>query len=354
MSRKNRKFSLPYNGINPLAYITEVEKRIKYIDHVFCELPNSELLSHIRFMHKGSLDNDISSQGSYIKRASYINNCLDFLQMSKGKFRRICPINAMYYKFDTFDDLFLFCYDLSKLVSEFSIDGLIISDYSVASLFSKLRPDVEIHTSCNGYQWNIRQMEIWRKQCGVTVFNPPREILRKPTVLKEMHDAGFKLKCIVNEGCLMGCPNTFRHQLGISLNCYTGPISCCQMGIGDIFKANWILPRWLKYYDNYVDIYKIAGRNTTGLYPFRCLDYYLNEENNVPLNDIFISGTSLILSKLPKEIISKITLDKVPDKLMTCECKECNKCNLCEKILEKYIPKSYHNQFLYNPIIEKV
>ena len=47
---------------------------------------------------------------------------------------------------------------------------------------------------------------LWRKECGASVFNPSREILRTPAKLKEMHDAGFKIKAIVNESCLFGYP----------------------------------------------------------------------------------------------------------------------------------------------------
>ena len=229
---------------------------------------------------------------------------------------------------------------------EYRIDGLILSDYRVATLVHALLPELEIHTSCNGYQWNLRQMEIWREKCGATVFNPPREILRVPTKLKEMHKAGYKLKCLINEGCLMGCANSFIHNLSISMKCYAGIHSCVQNGIADIFRANWILPRWQKYYDEYVDIYKIAGRNSNGDYPFKCMDAYLTENDSMPLTDLMFSGTIGFTSHvLPPEILQQITLDKVPDKLLTCECRACSQCNLCNKILVDLIPKEYRDRF---------
>jgi len=43
--------------------------------------------------------------------------------------------------------------------------------------------------------------------------------------------------------------------------------------------------------------------------------------------------------------LKQITLDKVPDKLLTCECRECSQCNLCNKILEDLIPKEYRDRF---------
>ena len=89
-----------------------------------------------------------------------------------------------------------------------------------------------------------------------------------------MHDMGFRLKCLVNESCLMGCPSTFTHALSIALRCLGTLEGCCQRGIGDVLRGNYILPRWQKHYDKYVDVYKISGRETKQNYPFMCLDAY--------------------------------------------------------------------------------
>ena len=343
---KNRLYAVAYNGSNPEWFIHEIEKRKKYIDHVFCELPNDEMLSHTRFQFRKFKQDDLNVVKN-IERSDYIMNCINFLRLSKGKFRRFCPINAMYYRFPDSNALISFVVNILKIVDEYAIDGLIISDFRIARLIHLSRPDFEIHTSCNGYQWNVRQMEIWREKCGIKVFNPPREILRKPSILKEMHDAGFKLKCIINEACLMGCPNTFLHQLSISLKCYSGINSCCQCGIGDLFRGNWILPRWQKYYDKYVDVFKIAGRNVYGEYPIRCLDAYIREDDNLSLYQLMISGVISSSGKfLPDDVKRKITLKLVPDKLLTCECRNCKECHLCENILSKVIPHEYHSKFV--------
>ena len=244
MNPKRRIYSLPYNGTNPEWFLQEVEKRKKNIDHVYCELPYKEMLSHVRFAFDGRNEENSDSAKANLNRANFVRNCLDFLRISYGRVRRICPVNAMYYRFNNFTEMQDFVVNIAKLVQQYRIDGLILSDYRVATLVHALLPELEIHTSCNGYQWNLRQMEIWREKCGATVFNPPREILRVPTKLKEMHKAGYKLKCLINEGCLMGCANSFIHNLSISMKCYAGIHSCVQNGIADIFRANWILPRW--------------------------------------------------------------------------------------------------------------
>ena len=348
MDPKRRMYSIPFNGMNPEWFLQEVEKRKKHIDHVYCELPysESEMISHVRFTFDGKDGVNTNTPNANHMRALYIRNCYDFLRISKGRVRRICPVNAMYYKFNNDDELSRFVNNLAQLAKFHQLEGMILSDYRIAAILHALMPELELHTSCNAYQWNLRQMSIWQEKCGIKTFNPPREILRTPSKLKEMHDAGFKLKCLINEGCLMGCPNSFCHNMSVSLHCYAGMLSCCQSGVGDIFRGNWILPRWQKHYDEYVDVYKISGRNEPGDYAFRTLDAYLSENNDKLLTEVMLSGTVMFRRRmLPDEVLRNITLDKVPDKLLTCECKECSKCGLCESLAKKLIPEKYWGRF---------
>ena len=95
-----------------------------------------------------------------------------------------------------------------------------------------------------------------------------------------------------------------------------------------------------------MDIYKISGRNEPGDYAFRTMDAYLEENNDKPLTEVMLSGTVMFTKRIvPEEILRKITLDKVPDKLLTCECKDCARCNLCTKILSDIVPKKYWETF---------
>ncbi len=329
-------------------YEPKAQDRKQNIDHVYCELPFKEMISHVRFTFDDRKSMGENPADVDAMRARYLNNCLEFLRLSKGKVRRICPVNAMCYPFAGEDEVKNFVVMLARAAKELQLEGFILSDYRVAALLHALLPEAEIHTSCNAYQWNLRQMEIWREKCGATVFNPPREILRTPSRLKEMHDAGFRLKCLVNEACLMGCPNSFNHNLAIAMGRRPVLLSCCQNGVADLFRANWILPRWQKHYDDVVDIYKIAGRNTEGDYPFKTLDAYLAEADSMPLAELMISGTVLFATHmLPAEVLRGITIDKVPDKLLACECRDCEGCGLCEKILSELIPEKYRESFRF-------
>lgn len=338
MNPKNRKYSIPYNGADPQWYVDEVMRRKKHVDHVFCELPVSDIVSHIRFIFGNGRRSD--AVADYV-RSVYMDNCVEFLKLSRGLFRRICPVNAMYYPFSSSKERVEFALRIVRLVCAYGIDGLIVTDYSLALILRQLMPDLELHTSCNCYQWNLKQMQMWRDNVGIAMFNPPREILRFPERLKEMHDAGFRLKCIVNEGCLVGCPNTFNHQMSLSLGCsFDG--GCFQNGCGDLLRGNWILPRWQRHYDRYVDVYKIAGRNSEGDYPFVCLDAFIREEDRMPLHRVMVSGTIAYGEVvMPDLVFDRLTLDMVPDRLMSCGCLECDRCTLCRNVVRKCIPKEY-------------
>ena len=67
MNPKQRIYSLPYNGTNPEWFVQEAEKRKQNIDHVYCELPSEEMLSHVRFLFDGK-DRSVEEAASGIVR----------------------------------------------------------------------------------------------------------------------------------------------------------------------------------------------------------------------------------------------------------------------------------------------
>lgn len=278
LNSKHRMYAIPYNGTPVDWFISEVLKRKENVYHVFCEMPLPSLVSHMQFMFQSKGTGEFSQ---FNKRLSYLHDCEQFLIKSIGLFKRICPVNAMYYKFSDIAELMNFCIEVANTINRFSIDGVILTDIRVARVLRQLFPDLDIQTSCNGYQWTVRQMQLWRDIVGVSLFNPPREIMRMPSKLKEMAEAGFKLKCLINESCLVGCTNSFNHQMSVSLECLGSCSSCYQQDYADLLRSNWILPRWQRYFDKYVEVYKISGRNSDFDYPFKCLDAYLTENDSI-------------------------------------------------------------------------
>ena len=134
MKANRRMYSLPYNGTNPEWFLQEAEKRKNNIDHVYCELPltESDMFSHVRFLFDGK-KNTGSKQNAKpdpektnLKRANYVKNCAEFLRISKSKVRRICPVNAMYYRYDTEEELKDFVISLERLRHLFGPGGQLL------------------------------------------------------------------------------------------------------------------------------------------------------------------------------------------------------------------------------------
>ena len=319
-------FSIPYNGSNPDKYLDGISKYSNNIDSIFFGDP---------YTSNSHVNPNLLNQ-SYEKNLENLEkNTKIFLKLSDGKYKRLMTLNSGFYD--------LSCYDLDKFLSiklfpffeRYNIDGCICTDFNMAIKIHKAYPGMEMHTSCNCFQWLTRQMEIWHNEAGIEVFNPPREILRTPEKLKEFHDSGFKIKAIINESCLYGCPQTINHCMALAamkkIEC-----QCNRLDLSNAFKGNYILPRWLKYFDKYVDIYKISGRMSTTNYILNCLDAYINERDDINLEDIVIGGNIKAIKELGLSIPTKI----IPDKLLTCECKNCNKtCFVCSDLMEGINPK---------------
>lgn len=346
MSKENRKFSVPYNNSDPEDYISRVlTPNLNYVENVFFS-PIFLVANHQVGLSMLTKDYKMSfgANSDRVLRELFDkeNKTKEFMKLSKGLTKRIITLNAGHYDFSDIEMKAFVHSKLRPLIEDYEIDGFICTDFNMARYIHKLWPGLELHTSCNCFQWNVRQMHIWQEEAGISVFNPPREILRSPGKLKEMHDEGFKLKCLCNEACLYGCPNTVNHCMNVALGSKPFDGLCDRNQPVNFFKANWILPRWLPKLDPYVDIYKISGRMASTDYIQYTLKAYINEEDDIDLLKIVIGGTRMGIAAE----ISSIPCNMIHDKLLVCECRECN--NNCIECLKLYNKLIRNNKFLDN------
>ena len=179
-------------------------------------------------------------------------------------------------------------------------------------------------------------METWREVAGIDVFNPPREAAKTPSMLKEMHDAGFKLKVLVTEACQYGCPHMMTHACSVAEDkrLYLNS-KCGSYEFSNVFRSNFFQPKWLKYIDEYVDIYKISGRNSYDYELSPILDAYILGKEFTYIDEISTFGFSNPLAKFKEKDI-RIKLSDIPEKTRYCEAKECNKtCFMCYDIFDR-------------------
>ena len=318
---KNRKFSIPYSPlIDPVKYLRLISKYKNNIDSIFLGIPE--------------LENHLSIQIGYNTDISK-----NFLSISKGLYNRIVVYNTIFNNDDINNILKYFEKTIYPMIELYQINGFILTNLGLAIKLHKDFPKLQIQTSCNCYQWTIRQMELWRELAGVTLFNPPRESGRMPLLLKTMHEYGFKLKVLVNEACIFGCPYQYNHACAIASNDKAIITNCSSNDLSNALRTNLILPKWLKHLDEYVDVYKLSGRASSFESLKKIFEAYIEQKEYMYIDEYACFGNNSPISILKNKGI-RIKESDIPDKVRFCESKDCNRtCFECSNNMERITSK---------------
>jgi|GEM_PF-6219968 len=177
---------------------------------------------------------------------------------------------------------------LEKLNSKNLLDRVTISNPYLLELidWEKLK-NIEIKTSVNLQIKSSKSVSLinnisnfWLNR-GIDCIEVQKDLLRDLKELKKIKKAinkNTKISIIVNEGCLIDCPYQMAHQLHafsfkltnrktIDMEKSVFNIAKCkyitQQEPWRIFNSNWLLPLWLKHYEELVDEFKFTDRNST-------------------------------------------------------------------------------------------
>lgn len=315
-----RLFSIPYSSsYDPMLYLSFMQKYRPYLHSVY-----------FGYFQDHTAQYALNSTNTKI-----------FLEESYLEIPRILALNKTFFNCSTIELTQLANKQIIPFLKKYKIEGIIIADYYLASIIKHALPNIEIHVSCNAFLYNKSQYLAWKK-LGASTINVPRETLRFSNQLKEAkeicNELNLKLKAIVNEACLMDCPQFISHACLRSLNISDSKSEyyyCTrkEWKYEDVLKTNFILPRHLKQYDQYVDIYKIAGRDYFSLEQLiHAISSYISEDNST---DLFSLIT--IKSSIRKQFNQKILIKAIPDKILTCELKNCKQCQICNKVISKLV-----------------
>lgn len=313
MYKENRKFSIPFSYVvNPSDYLKMIKPYKKHIHSIFVGLP--ELSTQLSCISKVNLQNFDESSSK------------EFLDLSKGLYKRFVPYNIVSYKENDFEILKNFEKTVYPLIEHYQIDGFILTHFDLARMIKKDFPNIEIHTSCNSYHWNISTMEHWRNEVGVTLFNPPREAARMKGLLKSLKNDGYKLKVLLNEACIYGCVYRYTANCG----------NCMKYNFINGLRTNFIVPRWMDELDEYVDVYKLSGRMET-LSKLKCIfDSYIFHKPFKYINDVVVCKMAHPINVLYYKYGIMIKESDLSDKLLYCENKDCYLgCDTCSSLYKK-------------------
>jgi collagenase-like PrtC family protease len=324
-----RQFSIPYTWVETGVYLQAIKPYIKHVHSIYLNIPYE-----LGFESFATFSSKYRQQGMEPKDWDPL--VYDFLERTKlMRMKRIVAMNTSVFTEGPLEMVDKVTNKLIPFLRDYKVDGIIMTHFHLARIIKEAIPEIEIHTSCNCFQFTTQQMRVWRDHLGVELFNPPREIVRMPRLLKEMKDEGFKIKALVNEPCLFGCPNTITHAGATSqgVDFHAKGWKCHLNDPTNFFKTNFVVPRWLPALDPYVDVFKIAGRG--GLHPSKIanmLRAYSQLDDDVNVFDIVgLAGNA------PEYANKVIPCSAIPDKLLTCECKDCSSCNVCQQMTEKYL-----------------
>ena len=134
-----------------------------------------------------------------------------------------------------------------------------------------------------------------------------------------------KIKLIVNEGCLPGCPFRVQHFYEMNSD-LAHPESLCEALLNDMpwlrLKSAWILPQHLHFYEGLYDIIKLAGRVTLQ-----------NPKKYVKVFRAYLDQKSLPANEIgcgPGGMINNVPIsDDFFYQTITCD-KNCSKCDICK------------------------
>lgn len=336
MYRKERKFSVPFSqyvGYSVDDYLNLIDNYKENIDSIFFG-PGSRIGDHILPKnillgeHKGMTPQQVisaldESEGRWS----------EFLSKTKGKYKRYLTLNNAVFPMSETGWLYFLHSEIFASIEIFEIDGLILSNYNMARYIHQRYPDLPLHNSCNSFTYSIAEMENWRVNAGVEVFNPPRQIIRCLDDLKLFKEYGFKVKALVNEACYFGCTEMINHCVMRNLN-YHFSFNCLKDLPVNIFKGCYIKTDWYEQLDDLVDIYKITGKTMDLDRLKRTLDYYIMCEDTDNLLDVILGPAVGQFSNFFPNV--KVSPENLPDKLLSCHCRDCYRnCNVCNQALVK-------------------
>lgn len=332
MYKKDRKFAVPfsqYAGYEVDDYFDLLGSYMPNIDSVFCG-PSFVVGDHItpkNFLSKIEKDMPLEAPKYF---ALCDQRLFNFLGKSFGKFKRYITINNAVFPMSDDDKFFMFENNVLPMIRDFKVEGLILSDYNMACFVHKNYPDIEIHNSCNSFCSSPAEMENWRVNAGVSVFNLPRQACRSLRQLSEMREFGFKTKVLVNEACYFACTEMIRHCVMLNFD-YSFGFDCLKGVPANILRGCYIKKEWYKYLDDYVDVYKLSGKTFDLESLKKCFDYYIGCKDVDDILDVLIGPAVISFRnqfpgiKIPPHVLS--------DKLLLCECKDCfRNCSVCSNV----------------------
>lgn len=215
---------------------------------------------------------------------------------------------------------------LRMYLSRYNITGVSLANLTLAGIVREEFPALEITASTLMEISTVQQVLMLGNMVNILV--PSGKIIRDLKRLKEIRQAfPGRIRLIVNESCLPGCPHRTQHffeMADFSNNC---PRSLCDQILAQFpwmrLTGSWVLPHHLHFFEGLYDELKIAGRVTLR-----------NPADYLEVLESYFFRKKQTLNKIgggPAFIPEKIKIsDEFYEYTLNCD-KNCAKCTVCNE-----------------------
>lgn len=315
--------AIPYNGIDYRKYIDYATAREKNIDYIY--IANNQV-----FKDKNRNISYTIMQNEEGKH--YYEDCNKFLENRDNRIPVFLDCTEFYHPSNYTDMTVEIERFLLPELEKYELAGIITSDYGVAS-YIKTRTDYDaIIYGLN----NLRAMYSYEQDLDISDFILPLDTLRNRDYIeylrnihsdynKNSYDAKFQ--AVVNNTDYYGDPCFNKNAYRVTRTEYMKYDQWHRPY--DVFRQNWVLPRWLKIYDDIIETYIIEGLYNYSIDDlFKTVDCYISRTNDCTLGDI------------AKTSIPDYPVKDIKSKLARCMCRECDySCDTCKQALDMYYKK---------------
>ncbi len=229
---------------------------------------------------------------------------------------------------------------LERLHQTYGISRVTVSDLMLAQQIKEAMPEMVITGSVLMEIASPIQAKMVSDICQTLV--PASGIMRDVKALKALKKAFCgKIRLMVNEACLPGCPFRVQHFYEMGVLQHAAPASLCEKTLSAHpwmrLTGAFVLPQHLYMFDSLYDELKIAGRATLQKPEdyIRVVDAYINRKPLAP--DQIGGGPASV--QVPVEIE-----DSFYKKTLTCS-HHCHDCDLCRQYYKKKRLPDDHQPF---------
>lgn len=239
---------------------------------------------------------------------------------------------------------------LKRVNEKYGLTDVTVTNATLALAIKENIPSLQTVASTLMDIANTNQLLMVENAFDVIV--PSSRIMRDHRALKDLKRAFHgKIRLIVNEGCLPGCPFRVQHFFEMANNAITFPDSLCK----DLLERRpwmrltgaWVLPQHLPCYEGIYDELKLAGRVT------------LNDPAKYrSVLAAYIKRQSLLPNRIgggPASVLEPIEIDE-EFYTTTLHCnRQCDRCSVCPTYYQESLKRAATRKLFENdPDLDRV